>query len=161
MKTRQATVTYSQLYLRILDQFPNPVWRSGLDGKCDFFNKAWLDFTGRTLEQEMGEGWATGAHPRDLDAIVEEYYKKFSARENFILEYRLKHKDNSYHWILDYGNPFFGDDGGFLGYIGSCYDINEQKNYIKSIEQLNKVMVGRELRMVDLKEELAKLKASK
>ncbi len=117
-----------ELYLRILEQFPNPIWRSGLDGKCDFFNKNWLEFTDRTMEQEMGNGWAEGVHPDELKKCVEDYMASFNKREPFMLKYRLMHNDGTYHWLLDYGSPFFDDNNNFLGYIGSCYDVNELEN---------------------------------
>jgi PAS domain S-box-containing protein len=119
----------NELYLQIIDQFPNPIWRSGLDAKCNFFNKAWLDFTGRTMEQEMGNGWTEGVHKEDFDACLKTYMDAFNQKQPFQMEYRLKHKDGTYHWILDSGSPFFGENNEFLGYIGSCYDINKDKEY--------------------------------
>jgi PAS domain S-box-containing protein len=145
-----------ELYLRILDQFPNPIWRAGLDSKCDFFNKAWLDFTGRTIEQEAGDGWAQGVHPEDLSRCVEIYTESFKSRHHFEMEYRLKHRDGTSHWILDSGSPFYDDEGNFLGYIGSCYDINESKEHVREIEKLNSLMVDREIKMSELKQELLK-----
>jgi PAS domain S-box-containing protein len=118
-----------ELYLRILDQFPNPIWRSGTDGKCNYFNKAWLEFTGRTIEQEMGDGWAEGVHKEDFDTCLKTYLDAFKKREPFQMDYRLKHKDGSYHWILDSGSPFFNEKNEFQGYIGSCYDINRDREY--------------------------------
>lgn len=119
----------NQLYLRIIDQFPNPIWRAGLDAKCDFFNKAWLKFTGRTIKQEMGNGWAEGVHKEDFDLCLKTYLDAFGKKEPFEMEYRLKHADGTYHWILDSGSPFFDENNIFLGYIGSCYDINKDKEY--------------------------------
>jgi len=118
-----------ELYLRIINQMPNPIWRAGLDTKCDFFNKSWLDFTGRTIEQEMGNGWAEGVYKEDFDTCLKTYLGAFKEQKAFQMEYRLKHKDGTYHWILDSGSPFYDDNGVFLGYIGSCYDINESKEY--------------------------------
>lgn len=120
---------FSELYLQIIDQMPNPIWRSGPDAKCNFFNKTWLDFTGRTMEQEMGDGWAEGVHRDDFDNCLKTYVDAFKKQEPFEMEYRLKHKDGTYHWILDSGSPFHDENGVFLGYIGSCYDINESKEY--------------------------------
>lgn len=131
-----------ELYLRILDQFPNPIWRAGLDGKCDFFNRGWLEFTGRTIEQEMGNGWAEGVHPDELEKCVSDYMGYFKERKPFLLKYRLKHNDGTYHWLLDYGNPFFDNDNNFLGYIGSCYDANEvesSKNLLNLTGEIAKV----------------------
>ena len=119
----------SELYLKIIDQMPNPIWRAGLDAKCNFFNKSWLDFTGRTIEQEMGDGWAEGVYKDDFDACLKTYLDAFAKREAFQMEYRLKHKDGTYHWILDCGSPFFDENNNFLGYIGSCYDINRDKSF--------------------------------
>lgn len=118
-----------ELYLKIIDQMPNPIWRSGLDTKCNFFNKAWLDFTGRTIEQEMGNGWAEGVFKEDFDTCLKTYLEAFKKQQAFQMEYRLKHKDGTYHWILDCGSPFYDEKGVFLGYIGSCYDINQSKEY--------------------------------
>lgn len=150
-----------ELYLRILDQFPNPIWRAGLDAKCDYFNKAWLNFTGRKIEQEMGDGWAEGVHPEDLDPCVKTYLDSFKARKPFEMEYRLKHSDGTYHWLLDSGSPFFDDEGNFMGYIGSCYDINEAKEHINDIEKMNKLMTDRELKMIEMKNEIEELKKTK
>lgn len=127
----------TDLYLRILDQFPNPIWRAGLDAKCNYFNKSWLDFTGRTIEQEMGDGWAQGVHPEDLDRCFKTYMDSFKAHIPFSMDYRLKHKDGTYHWLLDSGSPFFDQDGTFLGYIGSCYDINKDKEYKMLFSNMN------------------------
>ncbi len=147
-----------ELYLRILDQFPNPIWRSGLDAKCDYFNKAWLDFTGRKMEQEMGDGWVEGVHPDDLTPCVNTYLDSFKKRISFQMEYRLKNKDGTYHWLLDSGSPFFNDNNDFMGYIGSCYDVNESKNHLEEVEKINKYAVERELKMIELKKEIEKLK---
>ena len=144
----------TELYLRIIDQMPNPIWRSGLDAKCNFFNKAWLEFTGRTIEQEMGDGWAEGVFKEDFDACLKTYLDAFAKKQPFQMEYRLKHSDETYHWILDSGSPFFTDDGDFVGYIGSCYDINGAKLHASELENINKIMVDRELQMIELKKQI-------
>lgn len=113
--------------LRLLDEFPTPIWRAGPDTKCDFFNKSWLVFTGRTMEQECGDGWAQGVHPEDLNRCVSTYLAAFHAREPFEMEYRLRRHDGEYRWIVDFGRPFNDAEGQFAGYIGSCYDITERK----------------------------------
>lgn len=124
-------------YLNVLDKFPNPIWRSGVDAKCDYFNKAWLDFTGRAIEDEIGDGWVSGIHPDDTDRCVSEYLKSFAKREPFCLMYRLHHSDGSYHWITDFGSPLFNPDNEFIGYIGSCYDIDK---YLLETDQLSKII---------------------
>ncbi|HOJ96556.1 MAG TPA: PAS domain S-box protein [Methanospirillum sp.] len=115
-------------YLRILDEFPNPIWRSGPDAKCNYFNKAWLKFTGRTPEQEQGDGWADGVHPDDRDQCISIYMSSFERREPFSMVYRLRYYDGSYHRIADYGAPIYDLKGEFTGYIGSCYDLDGKKD---------------------------------
>jgi len=123
------TNSNSELYLQIIDQMPNPIWRAGTDAKCNFFNKAWLNFTGRTMEQEQGDGWTEGVYKEDFDNCLKTYLGAFKKQEPFEMEYRLMHKDGTYHWILDSGSPFFDENKTFLGYIGSCYDIEKDKEY--------------------------------
>ncbi len=121
-------------YLKLFNDFPNPIWRSDTSAKCDYFNKEWLAFTGRTIEQEMGDGWAEGVHPDDLNRCVEIYHTAFDARESFQMEYRLMHHDGTFHWLLDCGKPFYDLDENFSGYIGACYDINERKQSEEAVQ---------------------------
>lgn len=110
-------------YLKLLEDFPNPIWRAGADAKCDYFNKAWLTLTGRTLEQEIGDGWTSGIHPEDRERCARTHLEAFQARRPFRIEYRLRAADGTYRWIGDHGRPFYDLEGGFAGYIGSCYDL--------------------------------------
>jgi PAS domain S-box-containing protein len=114
-------------YRLLIEHSPVMVWRSGLDAHCDYFNATWLAFTGRTLEQEMGDGWAEGVHPDDFDACVAYYLDHFHRREPFEMEYRLRRHDGEYRWIFDRGVPFTDDAGAFAGYIGSCVDVDERR----------------------------------
>lgn len=109
------------------DTAPVMIWMSDPARLCTFFNKPWLDFTGRTLEQEMGNGWSEGVHPDDLGRCLDVYVTSFDARKDFTMEYRLRRRDGEYCWILDTGVPRVGDDGAFLGYIGSCIDITDRR----------------------------------
>ncbi len=106
---------------------PMMIWKSGPDKLCTFFNKGWLEFTGRTLEQEQGNGWAEGVHPEDFDHCFEIYANSFDARQEFMMEYRLRRGDGEYRWILDTGAPQFNSGGDFLGYIGFVVDISERR----------------------------------
>jgi two-component system, LuxR family, sensor kinase FixL len=106
---------------------PVLIWMSGPDKLCTFFNKGWLDFTGRPLEQELGNGWTKGVLEKDFDHCLEVYGNAFDARREFMMEYRLRRHDGEYRWVLDQGVPRFAPDGAFLGYIGSCIDISERK----------------------------------
>lgn len=109
----------------LADNIPTLMWRAGLDKACDWLNKPWLDFTGRTLEQELGFGWADGIHPDDYDRCVAFYTAEFEARRAFSMEYRLRRHDGEYRWMRDSGAPFFLEDGSFGGYVGSGFDVTD------------------------------------
>jgi PAS domain S-box-containing protein len=109
------------------DAMPLLVWQCDQQGKCDYFNKGWLQFTGRTLEQEYGDGWAEGVHPEDTARVTQTFLSALSQREGFQMEYRLRHHTGEHRWILDRGVPWLDADGQFLGYIGGCLDITNRK----------------------------------
>lgn len=107
-------------FQELAESVPIMIWMAGLDMGCFYFNHAWLRFTGRTLAQEYGNGWAEGVHPDNLDQCVTHYINCFKARAPFAMNYRLKHFSGAYFWILDRGAPHYSADGRFLGYIGGC-----------------------------------------
>jgi len=111
------------------------IWTSGLDKKCNYFNQPWLNFTGRTFEQEVGDGWVEGVHPDDLNHCVQTYINAFDRREKFSMEYRVHHHSGEYRWIQNDGTPRFNSKGEFLGYIGHCLDITEHKNIEKALKE--------------------------
>ncbi len=110
------------------------IWTSGQDKLCNFFNDTWLSFTGRSLEQEMGNGWAEGVHPDDFQRCLQIYTSSFDKREPFEMEYRLKYRDGTYRWIVDFGAPRFTNNGVFLGYMGHCYDIHVKRLIEESLQ---------------------------
>ncbi|BAY61292.1 two-component hybrid sensor and regulator [Calothrix brevissima NIES-22] len=127
----------------IADNTPVLIWISGTDTLCYYFNKTWLNFTGRTLEQEIGDGWAQGVHPEDLQTCFDTYINAFEARQNFQMEYRLRRYDGEYRWVLDTGVARFTHEGEFLGYMGSCVDITERILAEKTLQQLNQQLEAR------------------
>ncbi|MDQ4136743.1 MAG: PAS domain S-box protein [Pseudomonadota bacterium] len=114
-------------FKELSDHAPVMIWRAGPDKLCDFFNKPWLDFTGRTLEQELGNGWTEGVHQDDLQHCLSVYTGSFDARRDFSMDYRLRRHDGEYRWVLDHGRPYYRANGEFAGYFGSCIDITERK----------------------------------
>lgn len=109
------------------DNSPVLLWTSETDSLCSFFNQTWLDFSGRTLEEELGVGWAEGVHPEDFERCMRTYMDAFARREPFEMEYRLRRHDGRYRWMLDRGNPRFTQSGRFEGFIGSCVDITDRR----------------------------------
>jgi PAS domain S-box-containing protein len=112
-------------YKHLIEQAPIMIWRSKPDTQCDYFNQRWLDFTGRTMEEELGDGWVKGVHPDDVDRCLNIYLSAFREREIFEMEYRLRRHDGVYRWIFDRGVPFADENGHFAGYIGSAIDLSE------------------------------------
>jgi PAS domain S-box-containing protein len=106
---------------------PVMIWMAGTDKLCNYFNRPWLDFTGRTIDQEMGNGWADRVHAEEISLCLETYAKSFNRREPFDITYRMLRHDGAYRWIHDQGVPRFHADGSFAGYIGACTDVTERK----------------------------------
>jgi PAS domain S-box-containing protein len=125
-------------FRNMADAAPVMIWVSGPDRGCIFFNKVWFDFTGRTMEQESGNGWAQGVHPDDRDSCLSMYSSSFEERRGFQLEYRLRRADGEYRWLLDNGVPRFAPSGVFEGYIGSCIDITDRRHEEELREELRR-----------------------
>ena len=122
--------------LTLLEQFPALIWRANASGECDWFNGAWLEFTGRTMEQEYGKGWTQGVHPDDLDRCTRVWTEHFEARKHFVMEIRLSRHDGIYRWIRDFGRPFKDTAGAFLGSFGVCYDISDLREFSEELAHL-------------------------
>ncbi len=126
-----------ELYRRLFDDFPNPIWRSGKNGGRTYVNPAWLKITGASLEEVLGNGWLENVHPDDRDRCSETYFESFKTKQPFEMEYRLKSK-TGFVWILDTGRPFYELTGEFSGFIGSCYDITSRKENDDILQLANK-----------------------
>lgn len=136
-----------QRFREMADVAPVLIWMSGIDKKCFYFNKPWLEFTGRQLFEEQGDGWARGIHPDDKAHCLQVYNTAFEARVPFSMEYRLHRHDGTYRWIIDNGVPRFSGDGDFLGYIGSCTDVDEVKRG-KELERMNTLLKKQRAQLV-------------
>ena len=124
-----------QRFRLLADGAPVMIWTSGIDKLCTYFNAPWLAFTGRTMEQELGNGWAEeGVYPADKQRCLDIYTSSFDARKPFSMDYRLRRFDGQYRWILDNGIPFYAPDGTFTGYIGSCIDITERRSLEQQLQ---------------------------
>ncbi|HEY9703197.1 MAG TPA: PAS domain S-box protein, partial [Allocoleopsis sp.] len=144
-KAENALIESEKRFREMADNAPVLIWIAGLDTLCYYFNKSWLQFTGKTLEQEQGNGWAEGVHPEDFAYCLDVYLTSFEQRIPFQMEYRLKRYDGEYRWLLDTGTPRFDAEGNFLGYIGSCIDIHESKQaqqLLKENEEKFRVLVN-------------------
>ncbi len=127
VRQRTAALQESEQRFRLTDRAPVLIWVSDTNAACTFFNQTWLEFTGRTLAEEMGHGWAQEVHPEDKERRSGFYNSAFAARANFEMEYRLRRADGEYRWILDRGVPRFRATGEFVGYINCGIDISDRK----------------------------------
>ncbi|MBI4665057.1 MAG: response regulator [Nitrospinae bacterium] len=134
-KLQSQLLESEERFRTMADTAPVMIWIAGPDSRHIYFNKPWIDFTGKTLEQELGEGWAGNVHTDDQQRRLGTYLQAFNGRSAFTLEYRLLRHDGKYRWILDNGIPRFLPDGSFAGYIGSCVDITERKEAEDALRQ--------------------------
>jgi PAS domain S-box-containing protein len=128
-KTREQELQSSiDLFTTMADNVPAMIWMSGNDTYNDFFNKTWLEYTGRTLEQESKEGWLENVHPEDVKHCINGYNQAFQEQKGHYTEYRLRRHDGEYRWIADNSVARYNRDGSFAGFISACIDIDDQKN---------------------------------
>src|SRR5580704_9643708 len=136
----QQRISEARFYL-LADTAPWMVWMSGPDAMCTYFNRAWLDFRGRDLAEEVGNGWAEGLHPDDRGYCLENYLKAFGSREPFRIQYRLQRAAGDYRWLEDTGIPRYEVDGSFAGFLGTAVDINDRKSGIFTPDEESVKMV--------------------
>ena len=136
-RAEESIVKSRNFYLSLIDALPNPIRRTDADGKCDYFNKAWLAHTGKTAGQEIGDAWIQSVHADDRARLLTLQQISFSARSPYVTEYRLRHFSGDYHWIAEFGSPYSEIDGSFGGYISSCYDIEDRKLFEKTLEVMS------------------------
>ncbi|MGB3514443.1 MAG: PAS domain S-box protein, partial [Microcoleaceae cyanobacterium] len=152
-KLAESALRESEERFRLMaDSAPVLIWISGVDSKRNYFNQVWLTFTGRTLEEELGDGWAKGVHPENLDYCLNIYMGAFTARQSFRMEYRLRRADGEYRWVLDTGIPRLTANGEFAGYIGSCIDITESRQNQEQLQLWVNELELRHQEMVQLGE---------
>lgn len=141
-KRQEATLRESEERFRLLaDSAPVLIWMSGTDKLCTYFNKPWLHFRGRSLADELGNGWAEGVHPDDLQRCFDTYEQSFDQHKNFKMEYRLRRYDGEYRWVLDIGVPRFNQDGSFAGYVGVGIDVTERKHAEEALADASRKLV--------------------
>ncbi|HRD02641.1 MAG TPA: sensor domain-containing diguanylate cyclase [Candidatus Saccharicenans sp.] len=114
-------------YLTLFEEFPAMIWRASADGQFDYFNRAWLVFTGQSLEEQKGFGWARGVPEADRERFVNVYAEAMREKKAFEIELRLRRYDGHFRWVLNVSQPFYSLEGDFAGFIGTCYDITERK----------------------------------
>ncbi len=140
------------------DTAPVMIWMSGPDRNCTYINQQWLDFTGRTVEEEMGDGWASGIYAGDHARCIETYDLAFAQRKTFNLEYRLRRADGQFRWVYDTGTPRFSSSGEFLGFIGSCLDISDRKqgevDLQRAVEEVSELKNQLQAENIYLQEEI-------
>ncbi|HEX6289656.1 MAG TPA: PAS domain S-box protein [Herpetosiphonaceae bacterium] len=133
-RAEEVIIKSRDFHLSLFEEFPALIWRADPSGECNYFNKTWLAFRGRTLEQELA-GWRSAIPAEDLARCREIFVRAFRERSPFETEYRLQRHDGEYRWILDYGRPFCDLDGTFAGYIGACYDITDRKQAAEALRE--------------------------
>jgi PAS domain S-box-containing protein len=145
-RAEEAVRESEERFRLVANTAPVLLWMSGPDKLCHYFNQPWLEFTGRTIEAELGNGWTASVHAEDLDQCLEAYTSAFDRRDSFEMQFRLRRKDGEYRWVVDIGVPRFNPNNSFAGYIGSCIDVTERKRAEEALISLSG-------RLIDAQEE--------
>lgn len=127
-RVEEALRESEERFRSLADSAPVLMWMAGAERHCFYFNRMWLQFTGRPIREEYGKGWIAGVHPDDRDRVLQVYRSSFQSHQPFVTEFRLRHADGMYRWLLDRGIPRFSADGKFAGFVGTCTDVTEMKN---------------------------------
>ncbi|MEK6743092.1 MAG: PAS domain S-box protein [Nitrospirota bacterium] len=136
-RAEDAVIKSRDFYRKLMDELPNPIRLADTDGKCDYFNRAWFDFTGRRADQEIGDGWMESLHPDDRERFRTLYQNSIREQRPFMVEYRLRHGGGGFRWVVESGSPYRGIDGQLAGYISSCLDIHERKALQDTLETIS------------------------
>jgi diguanylate cyclase (GGDEF)-like protein/PAS domain S-box-containing protein len=136
-KAEEVVIKSRQFYLSLIDELPNPIRRTDADAQSDYFNKAWLEFTGRSISQEIGNAWSEGVHAEDRDRLMKIQSESFEHRAPYVTEYRLRNSSGEYRWMVEYGRPITDLDGSFSGYISSCSDVQDRKTFEEKLHSLS------------------------
>jgi PAS domain S-box-containing protein len=140
-QAEQALREGEERFRLVANTAPVKIWMSGADKLCNYFNQRWLEFTGRPLEAELGNGWVESVHPEDLNKCMDTYTQAFDRRESFQMEYRLRRHDGQYRWLSAIGVPRFNPDHSFAGYIGSAIDVTERKLAEESLAEIGRKLI--------------------
>jgi diguanylate cyclase (GGDEF)-like protein/PAS domain S-box-containing protein len=136
-KAEETVIKSREFYLSLIDDLPNPIRRTDPDVLSDYFNKAWLQYTGRSASQELGEAWMEGVHPEDRGRLKKIQLESYEQRAPYVTEYRLRNRGGEYRWMVEYGRPITDIDGGFSGYISSCYDVQDRKTFEETLHSIS------------------------
>ena len=137
----QAVSESEKRFRLVADTAPALIWMSGVDKLCTYFNQSWLTFTGRSVNSEIGNGWADGIHPEDRQNCLDTYNESFDRRQNLKMEYRLRRYDGEYRWILDIGVPRFSAESSFAGYIGIAIDVTDRKAAEAALQTVSRRLI--------------------
>jgi PAS domain S-box-containing protein len=114
-------------FAAIADSAPVMIWMCDADKRCTWFNRRWLEATGRTMDEARARGWLDGVHPDDMESCFDVSSTAFEARQPFSMQWRMRRADGEWRWLAGTASPCFAQ-GEFTGYVGSCVDITEQKD---------------------------------
>ena len=140
-KAEQSLLESEERFRLVANTAPVLIWMAGADKLCTYFNQPWLEFTGRPLEADLGNGWTEVVHPDDRSTLLDTYTQVFDRRGRFEMEYRLRRHDGEYRWVSDLGVPRFNPDGSFAGYIGSCMDVTERKIAEEALTNMGRKLI--------------------